>query len=57
MRITKDYGLTASKLEHDLLDRLNRTYKPEPVKKAIEHEPRRYTHIWKKGLIKLCKKK
>lgn len=24
MRITRDYGLTSSKLEHDLLARLNR---------------------------------
>lgn len=24
MRITRDYGLTSSKLEHDLLERLNR---------------------------------
>ncbi len=55
MRITKDYGLTASKLEHDLLARLNNVYKP--VKKTVKHEPRRYTHIWKRGLIKLCKKK
>lgn len=42
MRITKDYGLTASKLEHDLLVRLNKAYKPVN---------------WKRGLIKLCKKK
>ena len=28
MRITKDYGLTATKLEHDLLARLNKVYKP-----------------------------
>nr|DAF29328.1 MAG TPA: hypothetical protein [Caudoviricetes sp.] len=34
MRITKDYGLTASKLEHDLLARLNKVYKP--VKKTQE---------------------
>ncbi|KLA45206.1 hypothetical protein LRP_826 [Ligilactobacillus ruminis] len=54
MRITKDYGLTASKLKHDLLARLNKTYKP--VKKTVEHKPRIYTHIWKRGLIKLCKK-
>lgn len=51
MRITKDYGLTTSKLEHDLLARLNKVYKP--VKKTVKHEPRRYTHIWKRGLIKL----
>lgn len=57
MRITKDYGLTASKLEHDLLARLNKVYKPEPVKKTVKYEPRRYTYIWKKGLIKFCKKK
>lgn len=55
MRITKDYGLTASKLEHDLLARLNKAYKP--AKKTAKREPRRYTHIWKRGLIKLCKKK
>ena len=55
MRITKDYGLTASKLEHDLLARLNKTYKP--AKKTVKHESRRYTHVWKRGLIKLCKKK
>ena len=51
MRITKDYGLTASKLEHDLLDRLNKTYKP--VKKTVKRETRKYTHVWKRGLIKL----
>ena len=55
MRITKDYGLTASKLEHDLLARLNKTYKP--VKKTVEHNPRIYTHIRKRGLFKLCKEK
>lgn len=48
MRITRDYGLTSSKLEHDLLARLNKTYKP--VKKVVEHKPRKYTHIWKKEL-------
>ena len=55
MRITKDYGLTASKLEHDLLARLNKTYKP--AKKTIKHESRRYTHVWKRGMIKFWKKK
>ena len=54
MRITRDYGLTASKLEHDLLARLNKTYKP--VKKTVEHKPRIYTHVWQKGLAKLCRK-
>lgn len=48
MRITRDYGLTSSKLEHDLLARLNKVYKP--VKKTVKYEPRKYTHIWKKGL-------
>lgn len=55
MRITRDYGLTSSKLEHDLLARLNKTYKP--VKKTIEYKPRKYTHIWKKGLAKLFQEK
>lgn len=54
MRITRDYGLTSSKLEHDLLARLNKTYKP--VKKTVKRKPRKYTCIWKKGLT-LCKKK
>ena len=39
MRIRRDYGLTSSKLEHDLLARLNKVYKP--VKKTVKYEPRR----------------
>lgn len=65
MRITRDYGLTSSKLEHDLLVRLNRDIIVAHVK-AIEKSSdnrrvnrrgrnktvhrRKYTHLWKRGL-------
>lgn len=65
MRITRDYGLTNSKLEHDLLSRLNRDI-IVAHRKAMEKSPddgrvnrrgrnktaqrRKYTHLWKRGL-------
>lgn len=66
MRITRDYGLTSSKLEHDLLVRLNRDIIVAHMK-AIEKSSdngrvntrrgrnktvhrRKYTHLWKRGL-------
>lgn len=61
MRITRDYGLTNSKLEHDLLARLNRDI-IVAHRKAMEKSPddgrgrnktaqrRKYTHLWKRGL-------
>ena len=65
MRITRDYGLTSSKLEHDLLARLNRDIivahrkamekSPDDErvnrhKRAKSSERRRYTHVWKENL-------
>lgn len=59
MRVTRDYGLISSKLEHDLLVRLNRDIIVAHMK-AIEKRNRRgrnktvhkrkYTHLWKRGL-------
>lgn len=65
MRITREYGLTSSKLEHDLLARLNRDI-IVAHRKATEKSPddgrvnrrgrnktaqrRKYTHLWKRGL-------
>ncbi len=63
MRITRDYGLTSSKLEHDLLARLDRDIargctisaeKKHSANKAVingcSSERRRYTHVWKENL-------
>lgn len=65
MRITRDYGLTSSKLEHDLLVRLDRDIAREYTiraekkysvnkvnrhKRAKSSERRRYTHVWKENL-------
>lgn len=67
MRVTRDYGLISSKLEHDLLVRLNRDIIVAHMK-AIEKRSdngrvnrrgrnktvhrRKYTHLWKRGLNK-----
>lgn len=65
MRITRDYGLISSKLEHDLLARLDRDitreYRISAEKKCSVNnvngrkrvkssERRRYTHVWKENL-------
>lgn len=65
MRITRDYGLTSSKLEHDLLVRLNRDIivaHRNAIEKSSDNERvnghkkhktaqrRKYTHLWKRGL-------
>lgn len=65
MRITRDYGLTSSKLEHDLLARLDRDItreyrisaekkcrvnKVNGRKRVKSSERRRYTHVWKENL-------
>lgn len=65
MRITRDYGLTSSKLEHDLLVRLNRDiivdHREAMVKSSDDErvnrhkgyktaQRRKYTHVWKRGL-------
>lgn len=65
MRITRDYGLTSSKLEHDLLARLNRdiivahrnaiekSSDDERVNRHKMHKTdqrRKYTHVWKENL-------
>lgn len=63
MRITRDYGLTSSKLEHDLLAGLDRgiargymisAEKKHSANKAVingcSSERRRYTHVWKENL-------
>lgn len=65
MRITKKYGIISSKLEYDLLARLNRDI-IVAHRKAMEKSPddgrvnrrgrnktaqrRKYTHLWKRGL-------
>ncbi len=65
MRITRDYGLTSSKLEHDLLARpdrdITREYRISVEKKCSVNkvngrnrvkssESRKYTHVWKENL-------
>lgn len=65
MRITKDYGLISSKLEHDLLVGLNRDIivaHMKAIEKSSDNErvnrrgknktvhKRKYTHLWKRGL-------
>lgn len=65
MRITRDYGLTSSKLEHDLLARLDRDIVREYMisaenkcsvnkvngrKCTKSFERRKYTHVWKESL-------
>lgn len=65
MRITRDYGLTSSRLEHDLLVRLNRdiivahrnaiekSSDDERVNRHKKHKTdqrRKYTHLWKENL-------
>lgn len=50
MRITRDYGLTSSKLEHDLLasiDKSMRAYARKRRKKVSMLRPgRKYSHAW-----------
>lgn len=50
MRITRDYGLTSSKLEHDLLasiDKSMRTDARKCKKKVPVVRPgRKYSHAW-----------
>lgn len=65
MRVTRDYGLISSKLEHDLLVRLNRDIivaHMKAIEKSSDNErvnrrernktvhKRKYTHLWKRGL-------
>lgn len=65
MCITRDYGLTSSKLEHDLLARLDRDIAREYMISAEKKcsvnkvngrkctkssERRKYTHVWKENL-------
>ena len=65
MRVTRDYGLISSKLEHDLLVRLNRDIivaHMKAIEKSSDNEQvnrrgknktghkRKYTHLWKRGL-------
>lgn len=65
MRVTRDYGLISSKLEHDLLVRLNRdiiVVHMKAIEKSSDNErvnrsgknktvhKRKYTHLWKRGL-------
>lgn len=65
MRVTRDYGLISSKLEHDLLVRLNRDIivaHMKAIEKSSDNERvnrrgkyktvhrRKYTHLWKRGL-------
>ena len=48
MRITRDYGLTSSKLEHDLLVRLNRDIivaHMKAIEKSSDNE--RVNQTWK----------
>lgn len=64
MRITRDFGITSSRLEHDLLVRLNRDI-IVAHRNAIENisddkrnrhkgyktaQRRKYTHVWKENL-------
>ena len=65
MRSTRDFGITSSRLEHDLLVRLNRdiivvhrkamvkSSDDERVNRHKEHKTaqrRKYTHVWKENL-------
>ena len=65
MRVTRDYGLISSKLEHDLLVRLNRDIivaHMKAIEKSSDNERvnrrgknktdqrRKYTHVWKENL-------
>ena len=49
MRITRDYGLTSSKLEHDLLasiDKIMRADARKRRKKVPVRPGRKYSHAW-----------
>ena len=50
MRITRDYGLTSSKLEHDLLASIDKSMRDDirkRRKKASAPKPeRKYSHKW-----------
>ena len=50
MRITKDYGLTSSKLEHDLLASIDRSMRADVRKRRkkvpVVRSERKYTHLW-----------
>ncbi len=50
MRITRDYGLTSSKLEHDLLASIDKSMRAD-VRKHRKKVPvvrpgRKYSHAW-----------
>ncbi|EFZ34644.1 hypothetical protein HMPREF0542_11169 [Ligilactobacillus ruminis ATCC 25644] len=50
MRITRDYGLTSSRLEHDLLASIDRGMRAD-VRKRRKKTPapkpeRKYSHAW-----------
>lgn len=47
MRITKDYGLTSSKLEHDLLASIDKIMRADARKRRKKVSMvRKYSHAW-----------
>lgn len=50
MRITRDYGLTSSKLEHDLLASIDKSMRADVRKRRkkvpVVRPERKYTHLW-----------
>lgn len=50
MRITRDYGLTSSKLEHDLLASIDKSMRADTRKRrkkvSVVRPGRKYTHLW-----------
>lgn len=50
MRITRDYGLISSKLEHDLLASIDRSMRDDARKRrkkaSVVRPGRKYSHKW-----------